>query len=86
MMARGYLTNEQHKEFGRHLPTSNMGHCMGELADALDEIEELRVRLKAIPVEEIKKMYGHFTDCANDYCNADENAIDQWITLTKGTE
>ncbi len=47
MMARGYLTIEQHNDFGRHLPTSNMGHCMGDLADAIDEIASLRAALDA---------------------------------------
>ena len=40
--ARGYLTIEQHNMFGDLLPTSNMGHCMESLADALEEIEVLR--------------------------------------------
>lgn len=48
IQAGGYLTTEQHNDFGRRLPTGNMGACMASLADALEEIEALRAKVREL--------------------------------------
>lgn len=47
---------------------------------------EARVKLPKVPVNEIRKMYEHFTVCSNSYCEADEKVIDRWLAELDAAE